>query len=340
MAEPSTRVDISVLVLAYNHQEFVAQCLDGILAQDFPGTLEVLVGEDCSTDGTRGVVQRYVERFSDVVRLVTSAQNVGMHANFRRLLAASTGEYVAICEGDDYWHAPDKLTAQVAVLQQDPSLAGVHADVDHLVLGRRGWLRARAHWARMVPDRGPRTRYGDLLVRNLVQTCSVVVRGDVARAYPESDLAHGCYVVEDWPFFLHATRHGPLAVLPRSLATYRSVPGSVTNRGAEANERRVADQFRLIDDAAGGRPELAGQRLRGLRATRDALLLNAIDAGDREMLSRALAAGREAGVPDDRVSRAVTILLQLPGAVAVGHRAIALLRAARTRLRYSPAGRS
>ena len=55
---PSTQVDVSILVLAYNHAPFIAECLDGLLAQDFAGEVEILIGEDCSTDSTPEIRSR------------------------------------------------------------------------------------------------------------------------------------------------------------------------------------------------------------------------------------------------------------------------------------------
>lgn len=332
---PEDRPVVSVLVLAYNHERFIGRCLDGILSQDLDEPIEVIVGEDCSTDRTREVVEGYVGAHPGVVRLVTAASNVGMHENHHRLLRASTGDFVAHCEGDDYWHAPDKLRLQVAALRAHPSHSGVHSDVDHLVLHDGSWRRREQLWAAQRRPRGALTTYADLVERNRVQTCSVLLRGDVARSYPASRLAAARYAVDDWPLFLHATSSGPLALLPRSLATYRSVAGSATNLGAAANERRVRDQYRLITDASDGRPELAPQRRAGLVATRDALLLIAVEAGDPAMARRAVDSGREHGVHDARALVAA-VAIRIPGVLALGRTLLGARQRRRLRRRYVP----
>lgn len=317
---------VSVVVLAYDHGPFIAECLDGILAQDYLGEIEVLVGEDHSTDDTLAVARRYAARYPGVVRLITSDANVGMHANHRRLIDIASGDLVAYCEGDDFWQAPDKLSVQVDHLERNPHHVGVHSDVDHLVAVHGRWYRLAAYWARHL-DRPSETTFDDLLVRNTVQTCSVVIRAEVVKSYPSSRLARGMYAVEDWPLFLHATSQGPLGLIDRSLATYRRVEGSVTQQGAVSAERRLVDQLRLVDDAV----ELSGlpakRRRPGAETTRRALVLNALEAGDRAMLTRALSVASEHMDSPDPQGALLRRVAGLPGAMVMGRAATGAIRA-------------
>ncbi|MGG5258024.1 glycosyltransferase [Phycicoccus avicenniae] len=336
-------VDVSVLVPAYNHEPYVEACLDSVLAQRFDGTLEVVVGEDHSPDGTLAVVRSVAAR-DPRVRVVTDDRNVGMHANNSRLLRAARGRYVAYCEGDDLWHDPTKLQQQVAHLEAHPELSGVHSDVDHLVGTRRGWVRRVGVWSAAAPDRRPVTTLEDLLRRNVVQTCSVVMRREAIVDYPDSALAAATYAVEDWPMFLHATSRGPLGLLDASLATYRRVEGSVTNAGADANHRRIADQLRMLTDAAALHPDLAAAAQEGLTRTVDDLVLHAVLAGRRDLLQRALVAADERLRNPTASTRAGRVLAAVPGLLAfvaaTGRMvlAVARLRAYRRDVRATPDG--
>lgn len=316
---PRSGVDVSILVLAYNHAPYIATCLDSLLAQDFVGRVEILVGEDCSTDATPAILAEYAREHPHI-KILTSAANVGMLVNHRRLLAASAGTYVAYCEGDDYWHDPSKLTRQVAFLHDHPQLAGVYTDVDHIVRRGSRWARLPSYWSSLAGSQAPTTTFEDLLVRNTVQTCSVLVRGDLARSFLESTLADGHYAVDDWPMFLHLTRQAPLGRIDESLATYRRVPGSATNSGAANNERRLMDQFRLIDDAARLKPGSGSARAAGLRSTKQALVDNAVVHGDRDLLLRALSAGAHWGVPTTFRHHCLKALFMLPLAPSLMHR--------------------
>ena len=121
-------VSVTVLVLAYNHEEFLAEALDSILAQQYSASYEILIGEDCSADRTRQIADSYAAKYPDTIRLIVSDRNVGMNANLARLLDASLGSFVAICEGDDYWVDASKIERQVAELRSDDRLSMVFTD--------------------------------------------------------------------------------------------------------------------------------------------------------------------------------------------------------------------
>src|SRR4051794_11773039 len=114
---------LTVAMITYNHEPFIAQALDSILMQQVSFDHEILIGEDCSTDRTREIVRAYRQRYPDKIRLQLPETNRGMMQNFVAVLAAARGDYVALLEGDDYWTAPDKLARQVAYLDAHPECA-------------------------------------------------------------------------------------------------------------------------------------------------------------------------------------------------------------------------
>lgn len=110
-------------MITYNHEPYIAQAIEGVLMQktDFP--IELVIGEDCSTDGTRKIVLEYQRQHPEVSRVITSQHNVGMMLNSFRTQMACRGDYVAFCEGDDYWTDPHKLQKQVDFLERNPEFA-------------------------------------------------------------------------------------------------------------------------------------------------------------------------------------------------------------------------
>ena len=104
---------ISVAIITYNQQDTIHQTLDSILCQKGDFELEVVVGEDCSTDNTWAICQEYAERYPEQVMLLENTHNLGIMANFARVMKACTGEYVGICAGDDYWCDEQKLQKQL-----------------------------------------------------------------------------------------------------------------------------------------------------------------------------------------------------------------------------------
>ena len=108
---------VTVRTLTCQHAPFIRDCLDGVLMQKTTFPVEYIVGEDCSTDGTREIVFAYAEKYPDKIRVVTADRNVGGKANGERCRRISRGKYVALCEGDDHWTDPLKLQKQVDLLE-------------------------------------------------------------------------------------------------------------------------------------------------------------------------------------------------------------------------------
>lgn len=113
---------ISVFVITYNHEPFIAAALEGIVNQQVECPMEVIIGEDCSTDGTYAICRAYAEKYPSLIRLLPSERNLKMMGNFLRTLHECKGEYIAFCEGDDYWTDPDKLRKQLSFLKANPSM--------------------------------------------------------------------------------------------------------------------------------------------------------------------------------------------------------------------------
>ena len=119
---------VSVCMITYNHENYIAEALDSIFAQDYKGPIEVVIGEDASTDGTRKVAESYVQRYPGRVKLLPSDQRYGMTQNFFRTIYACSGKYLALLEGDDYWVDQSKLTKQVTALEENPQYVYCYSD--------------------------------------------------------------------------------------------------------------------------------------------------------------------------------------------------------------------
>lgn len=115
MADTSKKV--SVFMITYNHETYIAEALDSILMQKTDFDFDIVIGEDCSTDATRRIVLEYSRKYPDKIKLLLHNVNVGFISNLMYVLEACTGKYVAMCEGDDYWTDPFKLQKQVDFLE-------------------------------------------------------------------------------------------------------------------------------------------------------------------------------------------------------------------------------
>src|SRR6185312_7655388 len=123
-------VKVSVFMITYNHENYIRQAIESIVGQVAGVRFELVIGEDCSKDNTRAICAEYSVKYPDLVRLLPSDRNYGPMGNTVRTLAACTGEYVAMCEGDDYWIDNLKLQKQVDFLDSHPDYSMCFTDVE------------------------------------------------------------------------------------------------------------------------------------------------------------------------------------------------------------------
>lgn len=279
---------VSVLMLAYNHGPYIADAIASVIAQTSPYPFELLIGEDLSTDDTREIALHYQALHPDKIRLFASQSNLGMHANHQQLIDAARGDFLAWCEADDYWIAPDKLERQVEFLRNHPEVGLVHSDFTHIRRIGGRWRAKERSWARHRPAMPQGSVFDDLLVANFVQTCTMMTRTQLVREFQRSELAHNNYKVADWPLCLAVSAHHDIGYLATSTAVYRHVEGSVTNSGSVADIVRTRDSIRMATDFV---HHYAKSRVLELRAHATAyshILSLALRSGDQEVAREAL----------------------------------------------------
>lgn len=117
---------VSVCVITYNQELYIKQCLDSIISQEVSFEYEIVVSDDCSQDGTLNILREYYQLYPKIFKVLYNEQNLGVAKNYQRVLSAACGEYIALCEGDDYWTDPLKLRKQIDFLDshQDYGFVG------------------------------------------------------------------------------------------------------------------------------------------------------------------------------------------------------------------------
>ncbi len=163
---------LSVFVVTYNQEKYIRQCLDSILMQEVDFDYEVVIGEDHGTDDTRAICEEYAEKYPKV-RLLPLTENLGIVKNWKRVLSECTGEFVAMCEGDDYWMDPRKLQKQVSFLESHKEFSICCHNVKDLNIYTGHFIDDRFTYQTQE-----RTTIYDLSKGNYIRTVSVVFRND------------------------------------------------------------------------------------------------------------------------------------------------------------------
>ena len=219
---------VSVTVLAYRHEAFIAEALDGILMQEVTFPVEVIVGDDASPDRTPDILRDYAARYPHVFRLHLHAVNgagVPGRVNNVTNLRSTRGRYVALHDGDDVWLRRDKLARQVAFLEAHP---------DYVLVAQ---AKNERHW----PE-------GDVTLEALAATgryslyaSSLLLRREALLPLPEW---FDEVLIADYFLVCHVLRSGPGHVTHVEYVHYRRHDASF---GA-ATERRPWSVIECHDD--------------------------------------------------------------------------------------------
>jgi glycosyltransferase involved in cell wall biosynthesis len=113
-------VKVSVAIITYNHEKFIAEALESVLMQVTDFRYEIVIGDDCSSDRTHEIIGDFQKNHPGKIRLLISETNIGVKKNLAQTIMACKGEYIALLDGDDYWTAPQKLRHQVGFLDSRP----------------------------------------------------------------------------------------------------------------------------------------------------------------------------------------------------------------------------
>jgi len=221
---------VSVCVITYSHEKFIAEAINGVLMQECDFEVELILANDCSSDNTDEVIQNILKNHhrASWVKYIKHKKNLGMMANFIFAMQECQGKYVALCEGDDYWTDSLKLQKQVDFLEANPNYAICFHKVNIL---HDGIIKEDTITAK-VPET---TTIKDLAKGNYIHTCSVVFRNNL---FPEFPKYFNQSPVGD--YFLHMlnARYGTIKYIDEIMGVYRLHGTSVWSSKTQ-NEREL-----------------------------------------------------------------------------------------------------
>jgi glycosyltransferase involved in cell wall biosynthesis len=114
---------ISICMITYNHEAFISEAIQSLLDQKTNHEFNIVIGDDYSTDDTYLICQKFKSEYPEKIILLDSTKNLGMMPNFVRTLKSCNHNYIAICEGDDYWTDSNKLDQQLQILEKQPEIS-------------------------------------------------------------------------------------------------------------------------------------------------------------------------------------------------------------------------
>ncbi len=232
MKNHTKKPKVSACIIVYNHEKYIRECLDNALAQIVNFDYEIIISEDCSTDSTREIIKEYAQRYPDKIKLYLNDKNLGLIGNWEKSLKSCKGEYIAVCEGDDYWTDPKKLQKQIDFLEQNSEYTMTTHNT--IVVNEDS-----------KPIRNACAPEGDISLKKLLEkgktfnTCSIVFKQDVLNTLPDWFFKmHAC----DWTLPVFCAAAGKTKHIAQIMGAYRKQSkGAMFSSKIDAQKKGLSD---------------------------------------------------------------------------------------------------
>ena len=234
---------ISVIIPSYNRSNTVGETINSIINQCVDAEVEVIIGDDYSTDNTREILLQYKERYPDIIRLFLWEENMGLGANWASCVKECRGKYICNCDNDDYWHNPNKLQLQLDYMES-------HPESNVLITNHRCHNRDTGviteHVAkidRTIPLQN--AMWGGSSFCN----ATIMYRADFMKAHLDLDeFINRRLSLQDWPAWVILAAYTDFDVLPTSTATFGVETISITRPNTyERLEKRYQGDAKVYE---------------------------------------------------------------------------------------------
>jgi len=218
----------SIIVMTHNHGPYIRRAIEGVLEQKASFPFELIIGEDCSTDNTREIVFEYQRAHPEMIRVITSGQNVGVLENARRTEQVCRGRHVCLCDGDDYWHSPQKLERDVTFLETHPDYSMVHSAF-RMYYVATGKLVPEP--LRITEPLNDADAFNEILSgRRHVWPLTACMRGSILKSVLQEcpECYDARFLMQDTQRWLEMARRGKVKYFPESSATRQVLFESVS----------------------------------------------------------------------------------------------------------------
>ena len=236
---------VSVHMITYNHEPYIRQAIEGVMMQKTDFEFELVIGEDASTDKTREICFEYQKRYPDKIRVLWWHENLGKvghpaGGNAKRTTAHCRGEFIAFCEGDDYWTDSLKLQKQVDVMRKNSNVSFVFTDstiYDERSKVIEEWLGAKCYLPGVIKggDFFSMYSFGRDMVHGpgpegFIATASCMLRTDLLSVLCKKyEVFSWQLLLGDKQLWLGLATLGDVFYLPDKTAVYRRNSGGAMN---------------------------------------------------------------------------------------------------------------
>ena len=237
----SNRILISVIIPSYNRANTVGETIESIVNQQVNADIEIVIGDDCSTDNAREVLLQYKDKYPNIIRLFFWEENLKLGANWASCVKECKGKYICNCDNDDYWHNPNKLQLQLDYMEQNPCSNVLITN--HRCHNRDTGVITEevANIDRTIP-----------LQKAMCGGChfcnaTIMYRADFLKSHLDLDtFISQHFSLQDWPAWVILAAYTDFDVLPISTATFGIETVSITRPDTyERLEKRLTEDGKI-----------------------------------------------------------------------------------------------
>lgn len=210
---------LSVCVITYNQEQYISQTLDSILSQEHNYNYEIVIGEDCSVDNTRKIIEKYTANYPNIIKPIYNSKNLGLIRNYFNVISNCSGKYIMECAGDDWW-LEGKVKKQIDYMESHPDVGMCYGkvrdyDENGMFLGTVGGKSC--------------TQFEQLLSCDDIPAVTVCFRKAIFEKYmkdvsPETK----SWRMEDYPAWLWMSKNSKIVFLDSFIAAYRHTSESIS----------------------------------------------------------------------------------------------------------------
>lgn len=233
---------VSVVILTYNQKAFIGKAIESALAQETDFDFEILVGDDCSTDGAQEVISSYQKNYPNKVKAVLHSKNLGQNGLFNTIetLKLAQGKYIAPMDGDDYWTNTKKLQKQVDFMESHPDFSACFHNA--LVTYEDG---SPSHELN-TPGQKTVVTIEDLIGEDEIwfMATSAVMFKNGLMYYPEWFLQS---TSGDIPRYVILAKQGPIGYVPGVMSVYRKNRGGASFKDHYRDARFLHNRIQMYN---------------------------------------------------------------------------------------------
>lgn len=220
---------VNVIVLTYNQEGIITQTIESIVSQETAFNFDIIIGEDGSTDSTLNIILNLQKKYSNKIRIISSNRNRGMYANFLNCIKQLDAEFIAICDGDDYWVDSKKLQKQIDFLDKNKDFSLVGTLCKYLDVATNKFKEPN-----VFNEKYREYTFQEILSKNPFTTSTVVYRkfllDDFLKFYNQNNNHLNSFL--DYTLWIYFSYKSKCAILNNITTVYRLSPTNFSQNPA------------------------------------------------------------------------------------------------------------